>query len=93
MLVLTLKRKHDFYIDDSRVVVKYIRLDEEAGLQVGGDPIVKITSDDWTEIFPGAFVRAAWSQSTNAVRVIVNAPGMDVVPGTLYRRNNQPVGE
>ena len=86
-LVISMRVGQDFYIADQRVVVSWIESPYKFGLKLGGE--LHIVNDlDWTTIYPGVRVMAGTPRNqyqNTIVKVMVEAPGMTVLRGQLYR--------
>lgn len=87
-LVLALRKGHDFYVEDVRVVVSYVDNPYTFGVRVH-EALFRVSDTKSVEIMPGVQLTASVPKNQNSsavVRVEVTAPGKSVMRGDLYRR-------
>lgn len=88
-LVLSLRVGHDFYVDNKRVVVAWIDSPYRFGIKKDNGVVITLTEDQWQQVFDGVRMQAGIPRnpdSASLVRVVIDAPGIDVVRGDLYRK-------
>jgi hypothetical protein len=90
-LVLSLRSGHDFYVGDDHVVVTWIDSPFRFGLKLNSERNVTLTDKEWTPIFDGVRMQAGIprnQESMSLVRVVIDAPELTVLRGSLYRQGN-----
>lgn len=93
-LVLSLRTGHDFYVDGQRVVTSWIDSPYRFGLKLPSGLSVTLTDDVWVEVFPGVKMQAGTPRNQDVkslVRVVIDAPGIEIVRGELYRKGSSAV--
>jgi hypothetical protein len=87
-LILTLRRGHDFYVEDSRVVVSNILSSVSFNLRLDDGTIVRVGDQKWEALLPGVLVQAGIprGQNNNVIRIAIDAPGKRILRGELYHR-------
>lgn len=92
-LILTLRKGHDFYVEDERVVVSSINSGVEFVLKLPDGSLVTIDDEHKTNIMPGVVVNAAIpkNQSQTIIRIAIDAPNKKILRGELYRAENKGV--
>lgn len=90
-LVLTLRKGHDFYVEDERVVVSRVISSVEFNLKLENGEVVTVTDDKWVKLMDGVEVQAAIpnSQSKVVVRVSIKAYGKRILRGELYNKKSK----
>lgn len=95
-LVLSMRAGHDFYVGDRRVVVSWIDSPFRFGLKLDDGGHISLTDDKWETVFPGVRMQAGIPRNqdaTNLVRVVIDAPDIPIVRGSLYRKPSEATGE
>lgn len=85
---LSLKLRHgeDFYVEDTRVVIKSVHVDSSFTIQAEGGEPMHVGQDFAVELFPGVMVSASQNPEPNVAKIIIEAPrSISVVLGSLYR--------
>lgn len=91
--MLSLRKGHDFFVENTRVVVSSVLSGVEFVLKLPNGELMTINDTDWTEILPGVLVQSAIpkNQSGSVIRIALNAPGKKVLRGELYRKGNNGI--
>lgn len=85
-LTLTLREGHDFFIGDQRCVIDSVRTPLDFKVIVDGGGQHRVTDGYWTEV-TNAKLQAGIprKQDGKIVRIMIDAPGLKVLRGDLYR--------
>lgn len=101
-LTLTLREGHDFYAGDTRFLIAGVITPMVFAIEDTNGLTHTVTSEDWVEITEGVRVCSGIprKQEGKVVRLLVEAPGIKVLRGDLYREKMKepiptptPVGE
>ena len=90
-LVLSMRVGHDLFVGDSRVVVSWVESPYKFGLKKEDGSTLVVTDNEWTPLLAGVKVQAGTprnQESSKIVRLSIDAPGVRVMRGPLYRKMN-----
>lgn len=90
-LVLTLRSGHDFYVEGKRVVVSWIDSPYRFGVKLPNGTGMTLTDTKWTKVFDGVSMQAGTPRNQDShsiVRVVIDAPGIEILRGEIYRKNH-----
>lgn len=87
-LVLALRKGHDFFVGDHRVVVSDIKSAYEAVLRFEDGSLVTVNDTNQAEIHPGVKVMVGTPKNQNQrsiIKLLLDGPGQRILRGDLYR--------